>query len=101
LSSEAAYALEWTIGTVLRDGDTLLAISAMEEDGDEKGGDKTIKPEDLISQAHLVGFAGDKNLLPTHPNDSHDSNINSPTISSVNTDITAISSASASTLPLP
>lgn len=32
LSEEAAYALEWTIGTVLRDGDTLLAIYAIDED---------------------------------------------------------------------
>jgi hypothetical protein len=28
LSEEAAYALEWTIGTVLKDGDTLLAVYA-------------------------------------------------------------------------
>lgn len=33
LSDEAAYALEWTIGTILRDGDTLLALYAMDEDG--------------------------------------------------------------------
>lgn len=32
ISEEAAYALEWTIGTVLRDGDTLLAIYAVNED---------------------------------------------------------------------
>lgn len=31
LSDEAAYALEWTIGTVLRDGDTLLAVYAVDE----------------------------------------------------------------------
>ncbi|KAJ9666568.1 hypothetical protein H2201_003227 [Coniosporium apollinis] len=30
VSEEAAYALEWTIGTVLRDGDTLLAVNAIE-----------------------------------------------------------------------
>ncbi|KAL8681240.1 MAG: hypothetical protein Q9186_002618 [Xanthomendoza sp. 1 TL-2023] len=40
LSEEAAYALEWTIGTVLRDGDTLLAIYAVnEETGTGKTGD--------------------------------------------------------------
>ena len=38
LSSEAAYALEWTIGTVLRDGDTILAIYAID------GGDAIGKP---------------------------------------------------------
>ena len=32
MSGEAAHALEWTIGTVLRDGDTLLAIYAVDED---------------------------------------------------------------------
>ncbi|KAF8428171.1 hypothetical protein EV426DRAFT_571509 [Tirmania nivea] len=32
MSGEAAHALEWTIGTVLRDGDTLLAIYAAGED---------------------------------------------------------------------
>ncbi|KAI9838362.1 MAG: hypothetical protein M1819_005630 [Sarea resinae] len=31
LSEEAAHALEWTIGTVLRDGDTLLAVYAIDE----------------------------------------------------------------------
>ncbi len=40
ISPEAAYALEWTIGTVLRDGDTLIAVYAVDEDagtGAEKG----------------------------------------------------------------
>ena len=41
LSEEAAYALEWTIGTVLRDGDTLLAVYAVDEEtvggGDSAG----------------------------------------------------------------
>ena len=42
LSEEAAYALEWTIGTVLRDGDTLLAIYAIDE---ETGTGKLGNPE--------------------------------------------------------
>ncbi|KAJ5303291.1 hypothetical protein N7476_010090 [Penicillium atrosanguineum] len=33
LSDESVYALEWTIGAVLRNGDTLYAIYAMHEDG--------------------------------------------------------------------
>lgn len=37
LSSEAQYAMEWTIGTVLRDGDTLLAICAVDHDTIEDG----------------------------------------------------------------
>lgn len=32
LSPESEYALEWTIGTVLRDGDTLFAVYASDED---------------------------------------------------------------------
>ncbi|KAJ5322483.1 hypothetical protein N7452_010772 [Penicillium brevicompactum] len=32
LSEESVYALEWTIGTVLRDGDTIYAIYVMHED---------------------------------------------------------------------
>ena len=40
LSAEAAYALEWTIGTVLRDGDTLLAFYCVDEEtGAGKAGD--------------------------------------------------------------
>lgn len=40
LSAESAYALEWTIGTVLRDGDTLMAVYAVDEEvGTGKGGD--------------------------------------------------------------
>lgn len=32
LSEEATHALEWTVGTVLRDGDTLLAIYCVDEE---------------------------------------------------------------------
>ena len=38
LSSESQYALEWTIGTVLRDGDTLFAVYASDEDTVSGGG---------------------------------------------------------------
>ncbi|KAI4143713.1 MAG: hypothetical protein L6R39_004471 [Caloplaca ligustica] len=44
ISEEAAYALEWTIGTVLRDGDTLLAIYAVNKD---TGTGETGDPERL------------------------------------------------------
>lgn len=36
LSAEAAYALEWTIGTVLRDGDTILCVNLI--DAEATGG---------------------------------------------------------------
>jgi len=32
LSNEASYALEWTVGTLLKDGDTILLISATEDE---------------------------------------------------------------------
>lgn len=32
LSNEATYALEWTVGTLLKDGDTILIISALEDE---------------------------------------------------------------------
>ncbi|TKA79956.1 hypothetical protein B0A49_02174 [Cryomyces minteri] len=38
LSAEAEFALEWTIGTVLRDGDTLLAVYAVDEEAGTGGG---------------------------------------------------------------
>ncbi|KAL8694383.1 MAG: hypothetical protein Q9218_000949 [Villophora microphyllina] len=46
LSEEAAYALEWTIGTILRDGDTLLAVMAI---NDVTGIGKTADPERLAN----------------------------------------------------
>ena len=38
LSGEAQHALEWTIGTVLGDDDTLMAIYATDQDTVEDGG---------------------------------------------------------------
>ena len=53
LSSEAAYALEWTIGTVLRDGDTVLAIYAID------GGDAIGKPGESETVAGVeIGEGG-------------------------------------------
>lgn len=46
LSGEAAHALEWTVGTVLRDGDTMLAIYCIDEDiGINNGEDAQIKQQ--------------------------------------------------------
>jgi hypothetical protein len=49
MSSEAQYAMEWTIGTVLRDGDTLIAICAVDQDTVEDGS-KSV-PDSTISDA--------------------------------------------------
>ena len=51
LSDEAVYALEWTIGTILRDGDTLLAFYAM--------GDETLK-EKSESDREALAAEGEK-----------------------------------------
>ena len=47
LSDEAVYSLEWTIGTILRDSDTLLAIYAIDEAG--------AKGSEADSRYHEVG----------------------------------------------
>jgi hypothetical protein len=49
MSSEAQYAMEWTIGTVLRDGDTLIAICAVDQDTVEDGSKPV--PDSTISDA--------------------------------------------------
>ncbi|KAI9761762.1 MAG: hypothetical protein M4579_000856 [Chaenotheca gracillima] len=57
LSDEAAHALEWTIGTVLRDGDTLLAVYAVDEEtgtGAGKGGDGESVHGLAIGDGHLA-----------------------------------------------
>jgi hypothetical protein len=47
LSDEAVHALEWTIGTILRDGDTLFAVYAVDEEvGTGKTGD--LDPANII-----------------------------------------------------
>jgi len=51
LSDEAAHALEWTIGTVLRDGDTLLSIYCVDEE-------TSIRPEAAATEDQIsVGQA--------------------------------------------
>ncbi|KAJ5613166.1 hypothetical protein N7510_006360 [Penicillium lagena] len=38
LSEESVYALEWTIGTILRDGDTMFALYVLHEDSNMSSG---------------------------------------------------------------
>ena len=44
LSLEATFALEWTVGTLLRDGDTLLLMNAIEDENAPKGKDFEAEP---------------------------------------------------------
>ncbi|KAK7402389.1 hypothetical protein QQX98_011854 [Neonectria punicea] len=46
LSDESTHALEWAIGTVLRDGDTLLAIYCVDEETGIAGSDGPVIPDD-------------------------------------------------------
>lgn len=64
LSAEAQHALEWTIGTILRDGDTLMAIYAIDQDTVEDGGRIVFDDIDMSTQAAAVGSS----LAPTGTN---------------------------------
>lgn len=46
LSDESTHALEWAIGTVLRDGDTLIAIYCVDEETGIVTGDGSLVPDD-------------------------------------------------------
>ncbi|KAM0331656.1 hypothetical protein ACHAQA_003335 [Verticillium albo-atrum] len=50
LSDESSHALEWTIGTVLRDGDTLLAIYCVDEETGIYADDDVLIPDE--AKAH-------------------------------------------------
>lgn len=66
LSSEAEYALEWTIGTVLRDGDTLLAVYAVDEEGGTGGSSEGVEighGADVVKDtASIVGSLAAENV---------------------------------------
>lgn len=65
LSEEAAYALEWTIGTVLRDGDTLLAMYAVDQ---ETGiGLDSQEASESVGQAHYESLLLAKTLAESAP----------------------------------
>ncbi|PMD22035.1 hypothetical protein NA56DRAFT_110137 [Hyaloscypha hepaticicola] len=70
LSEEAAHALEWTIGTVLRDGDTLLAIYCVDEGlgimPNEASGDEQIKEQAIAIAASTKPSASAPVLGPVH-----------------------------------
>lgn len=57
LSEEAAHALEWTIGTVLRDGDTLLAIYCVDEETGITPNDGTVSADERHEEEQVVAIA--------------------------------------------
>lgn len=55
LSAESVYALEWTIGTILRDGDTLYAIYAIEDDTvPREAGDQAVEATSSIQTSSFA-----------------------------------------------
>lgn len=46
LSDESTHALEWTVGTVLRDGDTLIALCCVDEETGAITGDAALVPDE-------------------------------------------------------
>jgi nucleotide-binding universal stress UspA family protein len=55
ISDEAAHALEWTVGTVLRDGDTLLAIYCIDEEQGKKSNEGSA--DDLTLKEQIAAVA--------------------------------------------
>lgn len=67
LSDESAHALEWAIGTVLRDGDTLLAIYCVDEETGIVGGEGSYVPDDskaMKEQAAAINFMTNSTTAP-------------------------------------
>ncbi|CZT41021.1 uncharacterized protein RSE6_00700 [Rhynchosporium secalis] len=69
LSDEAAHALEWTVGTVLRDGDTLLAIYCVDEDvgiaNNDSEDDSKTREQIAAIQASTRGSGSTPLMSPT------------------------------------
>ncbi len=68
LSDEAAHALEWTVGTVLRDGDTLLAIYCVDEEtGIHRPDGEAATSEATMLTAQAATIAATTNKIQAHP----------------------------------
>ncbi|XP_044719181.1 universal stress protein family domain-containing protein [Hirsutella rhossiliensis] len=68
LSDESAHALEWAIGTVLRDGDTLIAIYCVDEETGIVTGEGVSVPDDpkaMKEQAAAINTVTNAKSLPT------------------------------------
>lgn len=63
LSDEAAHALEWTIGTVIRDGDTLLAIYCVDEELGISQNDGSA--DDLLQKDQVSAIAAASSSRPS------------------------------------
>lgn len=73
LSDEAAHALEWTIGTVLRDGDTLLCVYCVDEEvgiGEGTSGDDAQMKEQAAAVAASTRTSSSTPLMNAVPQPS-------------------------------
>ncbi|KFY22292.1 hypothetical protein V493_06708 [Pseudogymnoascus sp. VKM F-4281 (FW-2241)] len=64
LSEEAAHALEWTVGTVLRDGDTLLAIYCVDEETGVMADTGIGSADTAIMEKQAVSIASATHAVP-------------------------------------
>lgn len=64
LSDEAAHALEWTVGTVLRDGDTLLAIYCVDEELGIAPNDATADDPQMKEQVAAIAASTKPSATP-------------------------------------
>lgn len=92
LSDESTHALEWAIGTVLRDGDTLLAIYCVDEETGIMAADGASVPDEpkaMKEQAAAINVVASSktpvttsgSVLPLHPRPSALSQVSDASIS--------------------
>jgi nucleotide-binding universal stress UspA family protein len=70
LSEESTHALEWAIGTVLRDGDTLIAIYCVDEETGIVTGDGALVPDEpkaMKDQAAALNALSNSKMPSTLP----------------------------------
>ncbi|PTB44095.1 hypothetical protein M441DRAFT_44194 [Trichoderma asperellum CBS 433.97] len=71
LSDESTHALEWAIGTVLRDGDTLVAIYCIDEETGITTGDGSVVPDEskaMKEQAAAINMMANAKAAPAQMN---------------------------------
>lgn len=71
LSDESTHALEWAIGTVLRDGDTLVAIYCIDEETGIVTGEGSLVPDEskaMKEQAAAINLMANTKLVPGQVN---------------------------------
>lgn len=71
LSDESTHALEWAIGTVLRDGDTLVAIYCIDEETGIVTGEGSLVPDEskaMKEQAAAINLMANTKAVPAQVN---------------------------------